>query len=318
MKIICPKCGIIHDENFAPCDATISTSSPEQARSDENPPADQALVAQPEWRREVAQRLESYRARRRKYRPLDARDDAQPQLGLEAGNGADERVGDDLDGNCHSSGNGLTTGVRRYPPEEEELDEYARRRAALRVAARPRRTERVEITVLQPEFDFSSSDGQTAHPHDERLPVAELRERRRAALLDIFFLCLTWGGFFLLFGELGGAFPLTRYGAAVCTAAAYLVYAQYFVLFTTFAGATPGMMLRGLEVVGFDGREPSARQLCWRSFGYLLSAAAVLLGFLWSAWDDDRLTWHDRISQTYITLAAEIRSEELVVSPQES
>jgi uncharacterized RDD family membrane protein YckC len=28
-----------------------------------------------------------------------------------------------------------------------------------------------------------------------------------------------------------------------------------------------------------------------------------MLGFLWAAWDEDGLTWHDRISQTYITYA---------------
>jgi len=28
-----------------------------------------------------------------------------------------------------------------------------------------------------------------------------------------------------------------------------------------------------------------------------------MLGFLWSAWDEHGLSWHDRISQTYITYA---------------
>jgi hypothetical protein len=29
-----------------------------------------------------------------------------------------------------------------------------------------------------------------------------------------------------------------------------------------------------------------------------------MLGFLWSLWDEDHLTWQDRISQTYLTQAA--------------
>jgi uncharacterized RDD family membrane protein YckC len=90
---------------------------------------------------------------------------------------------------------------------------------------------------------------------------------------------------------------------AVCLTAVFLIYAQYFLLFTIFAGATPGMLLRGLQVVCFDGSRPETVELVWRGFGYLLSAAAGTLGFLWSAWDDDGLTWHDRISQTYITYA---------------
>jgi uncharacterized RDD family membrane protein YckC len=52
--------------------------------------------------------------------------------------------------------------------------------------------------------------------------------------------------------------------------------------------------------VGFNGSAPAPRQLILRSFGYLISAGMGLLGFLWAFWDEDHLTWHDRISQTYI------------------
>ena len=83
----------------------------------------------------------------------------------------------------------------------------------------------------------------------------------------------------------------------------YLVYAQYFALFTVLGGATPGMLLRGLRVVSFDGTTPTPRQMFWRSFGYVLSGGTVMLGFLWALWDEDHLTWQDRISQTYLTLA---------------
>jgi uncharacterized RDD family membrane protein YckC len=37
-----------------------------------------------------------------------------------------------------------------------------------------------------------------------------------------------------------------------------------------------------------------------RSAGYMLSAGTFFLGFLWSMWDEDTLTWHDRISRTYL------------------
>jgi hypothetical protein len=38
----------------------------------------------------------------------------------------------------------------------------------------------------------------------------------------------------------------------------------------------------------------------------LLSAATLMLGFLWALWDEDHFTWQDRISQTYITAATPI------------
>jgi uncharacterized RDD family membrane protein YckC len=87
-----------------------------------------------------------------------------------------------------------------------------------------------------------------------------------------------------------------------------LFYAQYFALFTVFGGSTPGMMLRGLRVRGFDGAMPTSRQMVWRSVGYLISAATCFLGFVWALWDDDQLTWQDRISQTYVTPIEESRA----------
>jgi len=43
--------------------------------------------------------------------------------------------------------------------------------------------------------------------------------------------------------------------------------------------------------------------LIWRSIGYQISGGTAFLGYLWALWDEDKLTWHDRISQTYITPA---------------
>jgi len=180
------------------------------------------------------------------------------------------------------------------------------RRSALRTAARPMSgppPERIEIRVPQPVFDFAPAAMENAQPQDDALPVADLRERRCAALLDAALLGLVIAGFFLAFRMAGGEISFSRVGLAVSAAAAFLIYAQYVLLFTFVGGSTPGMVLRGLRVVGFDGKSPGTAELGWRSFGYLLSAAAGMLGFLWSAWDEHGLSWQDRISQTYITYA---------------
>ena len=192
------------------------------------------------------------------------------------------------------------------PDGDERQDEAGIRRAALRTAARPlpgSASDRIEIRVPQPVFDFSPNDVQIQQPQVEILPVADLRERRCAAFLDAAILAFTVAGFFLAFHFAGGQFAFSRAGAAVSIAAAFLIYSQYVLLFTVIGGATPGMVLRGLRVVCFDGKEPVTAELAWRSFGYLLSAAAGMLGFIWSAWDEHGLSWHDRISQTYITYA---------------
>jgi len=191
-------------------------------------------------------------------------------------------------------------------PAEDEVEVTDPRREALRTASRRSPAtppERIEINVPQPVFDFAAPGTMSEHPQDQQVPVADLRERRSAGAIDAAILAFTVAAFFIAFRLAGGELSFSRVGVAVVLAASFLIYAQYFLLFTVTAGATPGMMLRGLRVVCFDGTSPGALELCWRGFGCLLSAAAGMLGFVWAAWDEDGLTWHDRISQTYITYA---------------
>jgi uncharacterized RDD family membrane protein YckC len=169
------------------------------------------------------------------------------------------------------------------------------------------RAERFEISI----HDTASADAHAYRPGfaplhagsapDALFPVASLPERRRAALLDVALLLFSYGGMLALFTALGGHLGFSKVDAVVTGATLALFYAQYFALFTIFGGSTPGMMLRGIRVVSFDGRVPTSRQMSWRSFGYLISAGTCFLGFLWAIWDEDQLCWQDRISQTYLT-----------------
>jgi len=134
-------------------------------------------------------------------------------------------------------------------------------------------------------------------------PVASIDDRRLAALADAACLLFAYGAFLALFGAVGGQFTLSKLSAAVCAATFAIVYLQYFALFTIFGGTTPGMMLRGLQVASVSGDTPTPRQMLLRSAGYILSAGTFFLGFLWALWDEDSLTWHDRISHTYLTSA---------------
>jgi uncharacterized RDD family membrane protein YckC len=143
--------------------------------------------------------------------------------------------------------------------------------------------------------------------HDSTLyPVGELRIRRRAGMLDAAVLFLSYAGILALFAAFGGRLAPVRLDALVCGSMALLLYAQYFTLFTMLGGATPGMLLTGLRVVSFDGSAPEPRQLMLRSLGYVISGGMAMLGFLWAFWDEDHLSWHDRISQTYLISAESV------------
>ncbi|MBZ5700660.1 MAG: RDD family protein [Acidobacteriia bacterium] len=255
----------------------------------------------PAWRAELAHRLAAYRARRRKLAPNDAQADlpfAHADAALPAGVAIAE------------------TPAPETPAEEAFAFTIAIGRSA-RPARDPREPARMEIDVSLPvarEIAPQPDETPAASPHagstPQLYPVAPLAERRIAAVLDAGCLLFAYGGFLTLFGSLGGVFTLSKLSAAVYSATIALFYLQYFALFTIFGGTTPGMMLRGLQVVNFSGETPSPRQLFLRSVGYVLSAGSFFLGFFWTFWDEDGLAWHDRISHTYLTAQEPLESAE--------
>ena len=284
----------------------ISVPGPARGSTDGN------LAVELDWRSEVSQRLEAYRVRHGLPHPPPAQPQFlfSPPVALEAPeppHATPEPAPVSAPAEVHAF---------EAPPAP-----VAKRRF------RPKRVERLEINIEQPSFDFNAADhhdAKRAAKHDarDRSPeadvsgydspahsVAPLVERRRAGTLDVAFLLGAYAAFLTLFCGFGGRFTFTRIDALVQLATLGLLYAQYVALFTYFARATPGMSLRGLRVVSIDGLEPSSRQLLWRSFGYLVSAGTMMLGFVWALWDEDQLSWHDRISQTCITTDAAFAGE---------
>lgn len=243
------------------------------------------LAVDPGWRREVSSRLQDYRARRG-----GASAELQTALPFES------------------------DPPRAVPSSSAEAMFSPPAPAKKPFASRAHRSERFEISI--PKLEAATSLGDAHWPgisapgsslsYAPMYSVASLLERRRAALVDTGLLLFSYGGMLALFTVLGGRIGFNKLDLAVAGATLTLFYAQYFALFTVFGGSTPGMMLRGLRVVSFDGGIPTSRQMAWRSFGYLISAGTCFLGFAWALWDEDQLCWHDRISQTYLTATEEI------------
>ncbi|MGA8729587.1 MAG: RDD family protein [Terracidiphilus sp.] len=76
--------------------------------------------------------------------------------------------------------------------------------------------------------------------------------------------------------------------------------ALYQFLFIMLAQATPGMKYARISLCTFDDECPSREQLRSRLVAMLLSLLPVCLGVAWAIFDDDHLTWHDRLSRTYL------------------
>ncbi len=60
------------------------------------------------------------------------------------------------------------------------------------------------------------------------------------------------------------------------------------------------MKYAGVALCTFDDEVPTRLQLRRRFGAMLLSLLPVGLGFVWSVFDDDHLSWHDRFSATYL------------------
>jgi uncharacterized RDD family membrane protein YckC len=86
-------------------------------------------------------------------------------------------------------------------------------------------------------------------------------------------------------------------GAAVALFVTGLLYQAFFF---TLGEATPGMRYAHIALCTFAGAKPSRAQRCGRWVALLLSVLPVGLGLAWALFDDDHLTWHDRLSRTYL------------------
>jgi uncharacterized RDD family membrane protein YckC len=269
------------------CDSTevlLSQEAPQSARA--------SLAAHrrvnEEWRGELNQRLQAYRAKRRRTAPNEAQH-ALPfddRVASPSGNAAVEMEGRGVPARAPADDFAFTIAIGRTGNQEEVQDPSL----LIDVSVPPEGADEPAEPKVEP----------VPSVHTGLFPVASLDDRRRALLIDAACLAFAYGGFLALFGSLGGHFAFNKLSAAVCFFSFAFVYLQYFGLFTIFGGSTPGMMIGGLQVASFSGDVPTPGQYMLRAVGYLLSAGTCFLGFLWVLWDEDGLTWHDRMSNTYL------------------
>jgi len=170
------------------------------------------------------------------------------------------------------------------------------------VPLEPGKVERelVEIFVGPPEPAASEVGFEEGVP---ALPLAPLGRRFLAGLADTLVLLVGASLFMLIFWRAGGHLTPNPLNLAVVGFIAVFFVLLYFGLFTAFTFSTPGLLWVGLEVRNFEGAYPTIKESFWRAFGYLVSISALMLGFVWAVVDSERLTWHDRMSGTFITLA---------------
>ncbi|TKJ30550.1 hypothetical protein CEE39_08140 [bacterium (candidate division B38) B3_B38] len=83
-----------------------------------------------------------------------------------------------------------------------------------------------------------------------------------------------------------------------------LISMAYYVYFTGSSGQTIGKMIMKIRVVSEDGGRVTFFKAWLRWLGYLISAAILLLGFVWIAFSPKNQGWHDKLARTRVELVA--------------
>jgi uncharacterized RDD family membrane protein YckC len=169
----------------------------------------------------------------------------------------------------------------------------------LQLETRRRRLDPGEISIVTE----SSSVDELGHALSS-VPVAPLGQRFWAGVADGLLLLLALAFFVAIFwwvvGVAGGSLHWRSTHLGALGFVAGLSVLAYFALFGRLASATPGQQAAGLVLRSLDGGAPTSGQAFWRAFGYLVSFSALMLGFVWALVDNEALTWHDRMSRTFL------------------
>lgn len=301
--------------------AGLSRDSPEVLPPLRGKPSAQMPQPIPEWKKQLHQKLDAYRERQKEQNP--APDPAQsssgatanpsperplrllpfqtpalePAASLPSKRGGSVAVAEPADWEAvASTGAGLRGTPKPLAPSK--LPQLRRKGAGDGAKAAPPRAGRADYSLA-----YDDDEGKVAGPSTAAIEihVAPIATRAAAGLLDLALVVVALGVFS---GALMTMTDLTLSGPEgqrTLALSFFGILVFYWIFYLRYIGETAGMMWAGLHLVTFDARTPDEGQRWARALGMVLSCAALGLGFAWSLGDEEKLTWHDRISKTYVS-----------------
>jgi uncharacterized RDD family membrane protein YckC len=190
-----------------------------------------------------------------------------------------------------------------------DIGEYAsgeylvRRPLVQESVSRPVEQQPMEQMELLPSFDDILLEAESARIHDELNAIprpAPLTQRAASGLIDAGIVLIATGIFALTFLQMAGEVPPSRltFVSAVAAAGIFWLLLQY--IFLTYKRATPGMRMAELELCTLENAPAPMPSRQTRALSSAVSCFSLGLGYAWALVDEDRLSWHDRISQTHL------------------
>ena len=133
-------------------------------------------------------------------------------------------------------------------------------------------------------------------------PVAALTHRFVAASIDALLILIGFALFLATLRGFGGGFGSGRIFWMSAGSAFVLIALLYGFIWSVAGTETPGMRATGLRLITFDGFPVDPRSRALRFISIWLSFCSGGLGVLWALADEENLTWHDHISNTFPTI----------------
>jgi uncharacterized RDD family membrane protein YckC len=174
------------------------------------------------------------------------------------------------------------------------------------VIDRPRIVEAPELVPVPPALGGILIEP-VREPEPERQPgldmplkTAQLSRRISAAALDGMVVSVALAVFGYMFLRFNSALPQIRAAAPITAVLLGMIWFGYQYAFLTFCGTTPGLRATRLKIARFDGTLASRNVRRWRVLASVLSCVSLGLGYAWCFFDEDQLSWHDRITKTHL------------------
>ena len=327
--------GHAHNEAFADGDQALA----QPAAALRAVAGEQRSAADPAWRREIVSRVRQHRARRRRAADpnameLDFSADTPHSFGAELLDDAlpppPERFHEIVIPQEMVKlvmGRPVPPKVIRFPRTQpapiptveevmlEELEQAAPAPEAPRIVeaydTAPVELMPPEVTPslageqmeLLPSFSDIRLEPEDARYDDDREIIprpAPLGQRFVSGVIDASLVFIATGAFAFTFLELAEEMPQSRMTPACVLAAGGIFWLLFQYIFLAYRRATPGMRMARLELCTFEGKATTMFDRQTRAAASALSAFSIGLGYAWALVDEDRLGWHDRISQTHL------------------
>jgi uncharacterized RDD family membrane protein YckC len=322
---VCSVCGYVES-----ADAAISAAAPQPVS---DPKEDQGYSGaieidysegaqdqakkekQPQWRRDLAQRLQAIRQKKEaanQSKRSQSRDKDMSLAAQLAKAGKSQAI-------AHAS---FIEGAPAYKPvqkprgpipQQKTLKPLAAEVSSQKPAAPPSDPPDIQALIDSAVSRKNSRPDRASSPiglYESGLEMSSdyegkliLLSRTLSGLVDLIIVVICSGVCILAADFCSGIIELDAISYVAFAVLFLLTYFLYSLFFLTAAGQTIGMMITELRVVGIDNARPLLGQLLRRCSGHLVSVLGLGFGLIWSLFDRESMCFHDRISGTSVIRA---------------